>query len=102
MSIVLSELSARMRALYGPRLDRLVLYGSRPRGDGEPDADIDVLVVVSDETAIKELKDGALNIVCDMSLKYDTPISCVYTTPQRIDLSGMPYYRNVRREGVRI
>ena len=29
--------------LYGPMLDRLVLFGSRARGDARPDSDYDVL-----------------------------------------------------------
>ena len=30
--------------LYGPMLDRLVLFGSRARGDARPDSDYDVAV----------------------------------------------------------
>lgn len=42
----LAEAKARLEALYGPRLDRVVLYGSRARGDERPDSDIDLLVVL--------------------------------------------------------
>ena len=31
-------------ALYGPRLERVVLFGSRARGDARPDSDYDVAV----------------------------------------------------------
>jgi len=31
-------------ALYGDRLERVVLYGSRARGDARPDSDYDVAV----------------------------------------------------------
>lgn len=31
-------------ALYGPRLERVVLFGSRARGDAWPDSDYDVAV----------------------------------------------------------
>jgi predicted nucleotidyltransferase len=30
--------------LYGPTLDRVVLFGSRARGDAAPDSDYDVAV----------------------------------------------------------
>ena len=33
-----------LMALYGPRLERVVLFGSRARGDARPDSDYDVAV----------------------------------------------------------
>jgi len=33
---------------YGPRLERVVLYGSRARGDARPDSDYDVAVFLRD------------------------------------------------------
>ena len=35
-------------ALYGPVLDRVVLFGSRARGEARPDADYDVAVFLND------------------------------------------------------
>ena len=43
---ILVELRRRFEALYGDRLKHMVLYGSQARGDAEPGADIDVLVVL--------------------------------------------------------
>jgi predicted nucleotidyltransferase len=34
--------------LFGTRLERVVLYGSRARGDGRPDSDYDVAVFLRD------------------------------------------------------
>ncbi len=35
-----------LEKLYGPRLKQVLLYGSRARGDHQPDSDYDVLVVL--------------------------------------------------------
>jgi predicted nucleotidyltransferase len=43
---VLGRLKKELQALYGPRLKRALLYGSRARGDHQPDSDYDVLVVL--------------------------------------------------------
>jgi predicted nucleotidyltransferase len=41
---VLSGFRQAMQELYGPRIERLVLYGSRARGDARPDSDYDIAV----------------------------------------------------------
>jgi predicted nucleotidyltransferase len=33
--------------MYGPRLERVVLFGSRARGDAQPDSDYDVAVFLN-------------------------------------------------------
>jgi predicted nucleotidyltransferase len=36
-----------LRQIYGPRLRRLILFGSQARGEAIPDSDMDVLVVLN-------------------------------------------------------
>jgi predicted nucleotidyltransferase len=43
---ILPRLKRELQALYGPRLKRVLLYGSRARGDFQPDSDYDILVVL--------------------------------------------------------
>ncbi len=43
---ILARLKKELEALYGARLQRVLLYGSRARGDHQPDSDYDVLVVL--------------------------------------------------------
>ncbi len=44
---IVQELTRRLREALRDRLKRVIVYGSRARGDYEPDSDLDVLVVVS-------------------------------------------------------
>jgi predicted nucleotidyltransferase len=48
---ILSRFRAALDEMYGDRIERVVLYGSRARGDAQPDSDYDVAVF------LKELPD---------------------------------------------
>jgi predicted nucleotidyltransferase len=53
---VLIRFRAALDALYGERIERVVLYGSRARGDARPDSDYDVAVFLKDLTdQVREL-----------------------------------------------
>src|SRR5438477_245689 len=41
---VLKRFRAAVSEVYGDRLERVVLYGSRARGDHQPDSDYDIAV----------------------------------------------------------
>ena len=47
---ILHRFRAALDDLYGNRLDRVVLYGSRARGDYQPDSDYDIAVFLTDIT----------------------------------------------------
>ena len=46
--IVLSKFRAALNELYGDRIERVILFGSRARGDALPDSDYDVAVFLKD------------------------------------------------------
>jgi len=46
--LVLSKFRAALDALYGDRIERVVLFGSRARGDAVADSDYDVAVFLKD------------------------------------------------------
>src|SRR5207247_1562686 len=45
---LLRRLRSELERLYGDRLERVRLYGSRARGDARPDSDWDVAVILED------------------------------------------------------
>ena len=45
---VLKRFRATLDEIFGDRLERVVLYGSRARGDARPDSDYDVVVFLRD------------------------------------------------------
>jgi predicted nucleotidyltransferase len=47
---ILQRIRTSLRAIYGDRIERLVLFGSRARGDTHADSDYDVAVFLEDLT----------------------------------------------------
>lgn len=47
-TLPLTRFRSSLAALYGARLERVVLYGSRARGDARQDSDYDVAVFLRD------------------------------------------------------
>jgi predicted nucleotidyltransferase len=52
------EIIHRLKSLLQERvkLDRLILFGSRARGDAEPDSDMDVMVILDEPTSRQSRK----------------------------------------------
>lgn len=97
---ILADLCRRLEGLYGPRLVRLVLFGSQARGDAEPESDIDVLVVLEGlNDPIAEIHRTS-HIVAGLSLHYDEVIACVFVDREQYERERSPLMLNVRREGV--
>ena len=97
---ILAELRRRFEALYGPRLVRMVLYGSQARGDADPGSDIDVLVVLAGEVEPCEEIGRTLDNVAGLSLENDVVIACVFVDEHRFTTRNGPLLRNIRREGI--
>jgi predicted nucleotidyltransferase len=47
---ILQRVRRSLAAIYGDRIERLVLYGSRARGDARADSDYDIAVFLEDLT----------------------------------------------------
>jgi predicted nucleotidyltransferase len=45
---ILDRFRKALDQAYGPKLERVVLYGSRARGDARPDSDYDIAVFLHD------------------------------------------------------
>ncbi len=63
---ILRRFRQALNDLYGPRLDRAILFGSRARGDSAADSDYDVAVFLRDMDDRRE----ELNRLADLRVRF--------------------------------
>src|ERR1700683_5623033 len=68
----LARFWAALAEIYGERLERLVLYGSRARGDARPDSDYDVAVFLKNPGSFWE-ESGRIAAI-ETDILYDTGV----------------------------
>ena len=102
LDAILRTLRQELAKALGSQLERIVLYGSRARGEARPDSDIDLLIVVKDEVNYPDLMQRTSEIVADVSLQYDVVISRTFASQAQFETAQDPFFIGVRREGVPI
>lgn len=88
-----------LKALYGRRLQRVILYGSWARGDARPDSDIDLLIVLDRVDDRFEERHVMSEILYRHSLANDTVVSALPVAESDFTDSRRPVIVNARREG---
>ncbi len=101
IELIAREFKQALQTIYGDRLHDVILYGSYARGDYDEESDIDLMVLLTDETVdtITEIF-KITEIETDITLKYGYPISPLPVAYHRYQTSVMPVYQEARREGL--
>lgn len=99
--VALADYLSRLRKRFGRHVRRVILFGSRARGEGDEESDVDVLVV---------LDDGDWRFHDDVALEAYPPSleHSVLISPITMDVEDFdwhqahraPLYRNLEKDGV--
>ena len=97
---VLDRFRTAVTQIYGDRLERVVLFGSRARGDAQPDSDYDVAVFLHDMpdrfAEMNRLADVAPGILYSEG-------RFIHAMPYKADAyndARMPLMHEIRAEGI--
>jgi predicted nucleotidyltransferase len=96
---ILEELKAGLQELYGPKLRRLILFGSYARGEAEPDSDIDVAVVLDDYESDFDEVVRSDEVAGPLSLEHDTVVSLLHLRERDLDDPWQPVHFRILQEG---
>jgi predicted nucleotidyltransferase len=96
----LAEIKRRVSALFAVR--QFVLFGSKARGDADPDSDIDLLMITEKRLSWQE-SHRITHEVFEVNLKHGTNFSYVNVDAEtwNCDLwKYVPLHQNVESEGI--
>jgi uncharacterized protein len=96
---VLKRFRAALDDVYGARIERVVLYGSRARGDARPDSDYDIAVFLKDLDSF--WREAGRMAEIGTEILYDTG-AVINAMPFKAGayLERWPLMHELRREGV--
>ena len=102
---ITQEVSKKAQEILGNRLREVILYGSYARGDNNEDSDIDIMILADiKENEVWGIESQLTETTSALALEYDELI-CAYVNVKSLfeeRLAILPFYRNVRKDGVQI
>jgi len=96
---ILKRFRAALDEVYGSRIERVVLYGSRARGDANDESDYDVAVFLRDFADRWREMDRIIPIVTDILYEDE---AFIHAMPYRAGAyaNRTPLMQEIRREGI--
>jgi predicted nucleotidyltransferase len=98
----LRELVEGLKELYGDNLSRVILYGSKARGNAAEYSDIDIMVVLKEVKDLPEQRKKITELVWPICYKHDLLIPVIIKTEQAYFTQNSPLILNIRKEGITI
>ena len=105
LNILLKEIAAIYRKVFGDDIVKIVLYGSYARGTFDAESDIDIVAIVKGEREELQRKLREVWVLSsDLELEYETILSPTVIPYEEFEKyrNDIPYYRNIEKEGIDI
>lgn len=100
---LLIHLKERLLIILGEDIKKIILFGSKARGDFDEDSDIDVAIIVTNLDKVK--KKIILDEITKLELEYYTPLSTLILSEDEFELLKKRKRRialDIEREGIEI
>ena len=100
---IIYRFSQELRRILGDKLTKIIVYGSYARGDFRENSDIDIMILVkmSDEE-IRLVKNDIYDLAFEFEINTGIEFSPIIKNEDQYEywIDTLPFYRNVRDEGV--
>ena len=96
---IISKFRKALDGVYGPRLERVVLFGSRARGDARADSDYDIAIFLHD-LADRDCEVDRLAELQDRVMADTDPFIDAIPFPAGAWAKRTTFMHELRREGI--
>lgn len=103
MQILMEWYITEVKKIYGPYLQKVILYGSYARGDFKADSDIDIMILLNiSDLELKKYSRQLSYMTYDFNLDNDIDIKPIAKNEAHFKkwLGNYPFYTNVQKEGM--
>lgn len=100
---ILRKVAQQAQAVFGNRLEQVILYGSYARGDFDDESDIDIMILANvDRNSLRQFKPSFLRLTSDLGMENDVLITVTLKDSQTFHqfLDAVPFYQSVAKEGI--
>ena len=102
---IVYKFAQTMKVLFGGHLNKVIVYGSYARGDYKKNSNVDIMILVDlSETEIKKFENRVYDVAFEIEMDTGVDISPVIKNKDQFEywMDTLPYYKNVKEEGVTI
>jgi len=97
---ILKQFRQAIEKVYGKRLKRVILYGSRARNEATQDSDIDLAILLDGDVVPGKEIDRMIDVITEINLNYGVLISVYPVSERNYTSINSPLLLNIRREGI--
>ncbi len=99
---ILILLENKLKIIFGSSLKKIILYGSYARGDNDNESDIDLILLLDDNS--KKNEQSISDLAAEFLIGYNILFSIVLESESQFYkyMDVLPYFQNIHSEGIEI
>ncbi len=102
---IIEKIALLSKETFGDKLEATILYGSYARGEQNNESDIDIMVLVNiPREKLSTYKKPFILLSSELGLIHDVVVTVTLKDTETFNkyLDAVPFYANVKREGIKI
>lgn len=101
----INEFLVKMKDILGNKIKKIILYGSYARGDYNSSSDVDIMILTNmNDKEIEEIREVVSDVLFEIQIEDDVYISPIIKNIDNYNTKTgfVPFYMNVKKEGVEL
>ena len=101
--VIVYQFSQDVKRILGDKLTKIIVYGSYARGDDRENSDVDIMILTKlSEEEIRAIKNDIYDLAFEVEMSTGIELSPIIKNEEQYEywVDTLPFYRNVRDEGV--